>query len=518
VLRADLTKRLLALSFRFLSNTTLQCRMMSSSSTSPRVKLSVAVLLIASASLATAYDSTVACSANSPRWCFQGSSNSIYNAPLLIDPSLPSTSNCSCMSYTAGSTTVYFVGNATDVAIFSAYPASYNVQFCSTDFCNCAAPGCINPFTSGACPPGSSGPISCRYGFSGVDPDNSTLVHNPGDVGNLLSFAYPAGTLCMAISSGNSSSLHTTYMGINASSCPGYSYPPYSNVSSCSTSNCGSPSPTWTGCGASFLSSNANSCYTGATAPAALLSSANFASLSASLWGGSVSAPYTPTAVPVGPAACIYATATCQSLSHIDLSLCPPGQSVTLYAYALATPSAWGASSSPPEATCYSIVQQLSQLGFAPVLCSGTNCNVPGTTPILATLTTTLSGYTVPTFAAAAKSAFITAVSSSLVVLPSTIYIINVASAARRQLLTGGVIVTFSVLGTQTASTLAAQLSQSNFPAALSASFAAAQLTVPTASPVASVPIPPPPSTSHAPARGPWFLQLALCAAALLLI
>lgn len=270
-----------------------------------------------------------------------------------------------------------------------------------TDLCNCAS-GCSNPFNTSMCPTtGSSGPLRCRLGsvgskyelWGGVTELRSV---SPNSYGNLRSYTFPAGSICMSSTKNSAYFLnYTTYEKSTVNECRSnlaltnkvasvnYNYN-LTNVNACTTDNCGAPAPTWLECPATQA---ATSCYLGVTGPAGA------AAVIGQMLGYSI---LTPAATTVVAGACLSGVATCDALvakSVVTAAQCPAGQSVTVYL------AGGDDATSYSQYTCSDRASLLTSdlQGTMSVACGTNNCNAP------TTLATSTSPAPVP--AASASSA-----------------------------------------------------------------------------------------------------------------
>lgn len=200
-------------------------------------------------------------------------------------------------------------------------------------------------------------------------------------------------------------------------------------------------------------------------------------------------------------------------IAYILSQHCTPGANMTIYA------------TLPSQAACQSAVGNASAFnlyGLTGTICGTTNCNAqiaPSPLPAAAspavptlTVSTTLSGYTQATFTQTAKTAFVSAVATTLNVATTAVAITNVAnSAARRHLLAGGVVVSYSVTTAVPLASVTSSLNSAAFTTALTTTFTAAALTVPAPSAVivAVAQAPAAPSAAAAVASGVLSLAAA---------
>lgn len=227
---------------------------------------SLAVLVLSVQLLATARAQS--CSSASPKYCFypgvpptKGGNTTVYAYPLSSFSPSVNNAACSCVSYVytnadtvpdsygcapGASCTMYSFADASMLSSMASAPSYYtNVQSCTTDLCNCNEPGCVDPYTPGACPAtGSAGPLKCRIGTIGTLNGTTYSASTPG---NLMTQTFPAGSICYKYTY---SSL-TVYTNLTAATCVdnirmngmgGV----YTAASGCNTDLCGgAPAPTW---------------------------------------------------------------------------------------------------------------------------------------------------------------------------------------------------------------------------------------------------------------------------------
>lgn len=180
----------------------------------------------------------------------------------------PSVNNaaCSCVSYVytnvdtapdqygcapGASCTMYSFADASMLSMMTSTPSYYtNVQSCTTNLCNCNEPGCVDPYTPGACPTtGSAGPLKCRIGYIGTMQGTTYSLATPG---NLVTQTFPTGSICFKYTYNGL----TIYTNQTAATCvdfirlSGMSGGMYTAASGCNTDLCGAPVPTWASSGA----------------------------------------------------------------------------------------------------------------------------------------------------------------------------------------------------------------------------------------------------------------------------
>ena len=232
-----------------------------------RPSTSLAVLVLSAQLLAVAHAQS--CSAASPTYCFypgvppsKGGNTTVYAYPMSSFSPSVNNAACSCISYgyintgaaadsfgcaPGASCTAYSFADAGLLSSLASAPGVYtNLQSCTTDLCNCHEPGCVDPYTPGACPAtGSAGPLKCRMGYIGALDGTTYTAATPG---NLATQTFPAGSICYKYMYSGL----TVYTNLTAAACVdqirmGGIGNVYTGASGCNTDLCGAPAPTWTG-------------------------------------------------------------------------------------------------------------------------------------------------------------------------------------------------------------------------------------------------------------------------------
>jgi hypothetical protein len=399
---------------------------------------------------------------------------------------------CSCWNGTewdgnnAGDINFGFTDQGTMQAPSSHFFSSLS---CSSRGCNCGVAGCpISPITAGICPStGSAGPLSCRVGLVGSSQsvDESGVAYGPvvafqpSSPGNLVSFIFPAGSVCLAKTiSGDNNLPFTIYKNGTVAQCLA-DYADYSDyggtrniISFCTTDNCGVPAGAGTGPVCPVISS-ATSCTIGMTGPSGAVAAINavFADPEGfGQFGAFTSSTAAPSvrAVPFG-SACVAFTQPCAPLvgsaefPGVNSTTCPASQSVSVFIAALTdtvrVPGEQWYDLPPPH--CNNALFSFGTLSNASgiMACGTTNCNAPTTSTYLAA-SAVLGGYTVTTFGTLQAGQFAYGMATALSVPYSAVTVTSVtATTTRRSLLAAGVSVGFSVQTTlAAASTMGAAL------------------------------------------------------------
>ena len=234
-----------------------------------------ATLLLSAWLLATACAqcTNCTCSTSSPKYCFyygvpptKGGNTTVYAYPLSAFSPSVNNAACSCISYVyknanaapdrygcapGANCTMYSFADANILSSMASLSNYYtNVQSCTTDVCNCNEPGCVDPYTPGACPAtGSAGLLKCRIGQIGM---YGGVTYSASTPGNLVTKTFPAGSICYKyIYNGL-----TMYSNLTADSCInniriGGREGAFTAASGCNTDLCGAPAPTWASSSAS---------------------------------------------------------------------------------------------------------------------------------------------------------------------------------------------------------------------------------------------------------------------------
>jgi len=441
------------------------------------------------------------CSASSPQYCFvgeSGMSGGNDSAPPLFSAATrlfsPPTAGaaCACLSWPLSL-------NGTNMTFYAVVSADLNITGTGASTCftaNCNCPTC--PVPAASCPAaGSSGPLKCRVGQIAATPNQNVTAAYPG---NLLSQTFPNGSVCMSFSYADSTTRETRFYGTSLDNCMVGSYVTSMDQSGtrvmagCAADNCAGPAPTSPSCPAS---TSATSCTVGMTGPSAALSFLQMAA-PAHLKLPNFSNDVTPAAVAVpANSVCVVAVLPCTDLVAIPQALsalqCPSNSSVTVYSYTTPTmptnfispfanvtapdyvamiqrQGAAGPAASPAAAPepgpstststsnlpdvlagasgCLPVLLavEFSFPDVTPLVCATSNCNSPSSI-VYTSATATLSGYSVATFGASQAAGFTTAMAGQMSVNSSAITITAVSdvSVRRRQLLSAGVAVAFTV-------------------------------------------------------------------------
>ena len=457
--------------------------------------LSAAVLLLARGAQSSAANPV--CASNSVPFCWVGTATGgiISASAVRVTPLSSETGTyrpmvdgavCNCFNATSPSGDItYGFADAASLQIYSGNSQLGVAKVCSSQSCNCGVAGCpIDPVATGKCPAtGSAGPLACRIGTVGTYAPwvndagvltGPTLTFTAATPGNLASLNFTAGSVCIAEQfSASTTYANTTVQGCisdfyyftyNTDSFDGGSASILSNLTACTTNNCGAPAATGPVCP---TSSSAARCIIGMTGPSAAATALNTWLSSPDRYNATSSAA-APSSQPVpAGSACIAFTQPCsahqqETITNLNAVTCPLNQSITVFMAMPALPvlapgDDWYFEPPPYCNTVLTDFGVYNSTGF--VACGTTDCNAATATTYLAA-SAVLGGYTTTTFGTLQAGQFAYGMATALALPYSAVTVTSVAAAAtRRSLLAAGVNVGFTVKATVTTSkTLGAAL------------------------------------------------------------
>ena len=443
--------------------------------------LSAAVLLLAHGAPSSAANPV--CASNSVSFCWVGTATGGKYGPseVRVTPLSSETGTyrpavdgavCNCFNATnptSGDIT-YGFGDATTLQQQYSGNSQLGVaNVCSSPNCNCGGAGCpIDPIATGICPAtGSTGPLACRIGMTGTMTPwmndagvltGPVLTFTAATPGNLASLNFTAGSVCIA----EQFSASTNYFNTTVQGCISDFYhftynevvdgiSIMSNLTACTTNNCGAPAATGLACPAS---SSATRCTIGMTGPSGAVTALN-AWLSDPDRYNATSSAAAPSSQPVpAGSACIAFTQPCsahqqETITDLNAVTCPSNQSITVFMAMPTVPVSvfggyiWGIE---PPTYCNTVLTDFgayNSTGF--VACGTTNCN-SATAPTYLAASAVLGGYTTTTFGTMQAGQFAYGMATALSVSYSAVTVTSVtATTMRRSLLAAGVNVGFTV-------------------------------------------------------------------------